>query len=127
MVSKAIKRVSATEVKIHFGRIVQEVATTETPVIVQTRGKDRAVIISLRDFQKLWPEEEIRRAPERERVRAVLQAAGLLSEPTPEMRKRAAEYDARHSPDEQARILAELRSLHLDPPLSQVILESRAM
>jgi len=125
MAIKAARRIPATEVKTHFGRIVQEVATTGTPVIIQTRGDDRAVIISLHDFRRLWPGEEARPAPARERVRATLRAAGLLSEPTPEMRRRAAEYDARHPPEEQERILAELRSLHLDPPLSQIILESR--
>jgi len=125
MAIKVARRIPATEVKTHFGRIVQEVATTGTPVIIQTRGDDQAAIISLHDFRRLWPGEEARPAPERERVRAALRAAGLLSEPTSEMRRRAAEYDARHPPEEQERILAELRSLRLDPPLSQIILESR--
>lgn len=119
--NKAVKRASATEVKIHLGRIVREVATTGTPVIIQNRGEDRAAVISLNDFRKVWPEAH----PERKRVRGTLREAGLLSEPTPGMIRRAAEYDAQHPPEEQERILAELRSLHLDPPLSQIILESR--
>jgi len=126
MVIEAAKRIPATKVKTHFGRIVQEVVTTGTPVIIQNRGDDQAVIISLHDFQRLRPSEEARPTPKRERVRAALRAAGLLSEPSPEMRQRAAEYDAQHPPEEQERILAELRSLHLDPPLSRIILESRA-
>lgn len=125
MVIKAVRRIPATTAKTHFGRIVQEVATTGRPVIIQNRGDDQAVIISLRDFQRLWPAEEACPASERERVRAALHTAGLLSEPTPEMRQRAAQYDDQHPPEEQERILAELRSLHLDPPLSQIILESR--
>jgi len=125
MAIKMVRRIPATEVKTHFGRIVQEVATTGTPLIIQTRGEDQAVIISLHDFRRLWPQEEAYPAPTRERVRAALRAAGLLSEPMPEMRRRATEYDARHPPEEQERILAELRSLRLDPPLSQIILESR--
>lgn len=125
MAIKVARRIPATEVKTHFGRIVREVATTGTPVIIQTRGADQAVIISLHDFRRLWPSEEAHPAPARERVRAALRTAGLLSEPTAEMRRRAAEYDAQHPPEEQERILAELRSLHLDPPLSQIILESR--
>lgn len=52
--------------------------------------------------------------------------AGFLAEPTPDRRRRAAEYDARHGPGEQKRILDELRSLRLDPPLSEIILRSRA-
>ena len=49
----------------------------------------------------------------------------LLTEPTPEMRRRAEEYDAKYSPEEQERILDELRSLRLDPPLSEVIIRAR--
>lgn len=119
------RRIPATEVKTHFGRIVQEVAMTGTPVIIQSRGDDQAVIISLHDFQRLWPREEVPSTPARERVQAALRAAGLLSEPTSEMRRLAAEYDAQHPPEEQERILTELRSLRLAPPLSQIILESR--
>ncbi len=57
MASKGVKRLPATEVKTHFGRIVQEVITTGTPIIIQTRGEDQAVIINLHDFQTLWPSE----------------------------------------------------------------------
>lgn len=69
-----------------------------------------------------------RSAPAPRGVGVVLDAlrrAGLLADPTPERRRRAAEYDARHGPAEQARILGELRSLSLDPPLSEAILRSR--
>lgn len=62
---------------------------------------------------------------ERERVLGALWEAGLLAEPTPEMRRQAEKYDARHSPAEQERILAELRSLCLKPSLSEIILHSR--
>lgn len=120
------RRISATEVKVHFERIVQEVAATDMPVIIQTQGQDQAVLISLRDFQKLHPSEEERPDTERERVRRVLRKAGLLSEPTAVMRQRATAYDVRYSPEEQEQLLAELRSLELEPPLSQVILENRA-
>lgn len=44
MVSKVVKRIPATEAKTRFWQIVQEVAATRIPVIVQTRGKDRVVI-----------------------------------------------------------------------------------
>jgi prevent-host-death family protein len=125
MVSKVIKRIPATEVKTRFGQIVQEVATTGVPVVVQTRGEDRAVIISVHDFRKLWPEEEARRPPERERVRAILQAAGLLSEPTPQELAEVRAFEAQHPPEDQERILAEWRRLKLDPPLSEIILRNR--
>jgi hypothetical protein len=56
---------------------------------------------------------------------AELRAAGLLMDPTPEMLARAQEYDAKYSPEEQAAILEELRSLHLDPPLSEIVIRAR--
>jgi prevent-host-death family protein len=125
MVLKAARRVPATEAKTHFGQIVQEVMATGQPVIIQNRGDDQAVLISLDDFQKLSSAEGVSPPSEWERVRAALRAAGLLSEPTPEMRERAAEYDAQHSSEEQEQILMKLRRLRLEPPLSKVILESR--
>jgi prevent-host-death family protein len=125
MALKAVRRIPASQVQDRLGRIVEEVAATGEPVIIQKRGDDQAAIISLGDFRKLQPDEDASPASERERVRAALRAAGLLSEPTAEMCEQAAEYNARHSPEEQERILAELRSLRLDPPLSQIILDNR--
>lgn len=60
------------------------------------------------------------------RLLAALGRAGLLAEPTPEMRRRATAYNARQKPEDQQKILDELRSLRLDPPLSEIILRSRA-
>ena len=125
MAIKAARRIPATEVKTHFGRIVQEVATTGTPVIIQTRGDDRAVIINLHDFQRLWPLEEARPSLERERVRDVLRAAGLLSQPTPRELAEIQAFEEQYPPAEQERILAEWRRLHIEPSLSQIILSNR--
>ena len=125
MVIKTAKRIPATKAKIHFGRIVQEVATTGTPVIIQNRGDDQAVIVSLRDFQRLWPSEEARLAPERERVRTALRAAGLLSEPTAQEVAEVQAFEARHPVEDQERILTEWRQLEIEPPLSEIILRNR--
>ena len=125
MAIKTAKRIPATEAKTHFGQVVQEVATTGTPVIIQHRGDDRAVIISLRDFQRLWPLEEARLAPERERVRTALRAAGLLSKPTAQEAAEVQAFEARHSPEDQGRILTEWRQLEIEPPLSEIILRNR--
>lgn len=119
------KRMPAAQVRDDLERIVEEVEVTGEPVIIHKRGRDRAVLVSVPDFEKLQLEEEDSRASEHARARAALREAGLLSEPTAKMRERAAEYDARYSPEEQERILARLRTLKLDPPLSQVILDSR--
>ena len=125
MVIKTARRIPATKAKTHFGQIVQEVATTGTPVIIQNRGDDQAVIISLRDFQRLWPSEEARLAPERERVRTALRAAGLLSEPTAQEIAEVQAFEGRHPVEDQERILAEWRQLEIEPPLSEIILRNR--
>lgn len=125
MTRRAIRRIPATEVKTHFGRIVQEVATSDTPVIIQTRGQDQAAIVSLHDLQRISSPRQGLPVSPRERVRAALREAGLLSEPLPEMCRRAEEYDTRHTPGGQEQILSELRSLHLEPSLSDIILTSR--
>ena len=122
---KVIKRLPTTEVKAHLGRIVHEVATTGTPVVIQARGEDQAVIISVRDFHTLWPAEAAMSDPARQRVRAALQAADLLSEPTAQEVAAVQAFDATHSPAEQQRMLARWRQLKLSPALSEIILQNR--
>jgi prevent-host-death family protein len=125
MVHKVVKRLPTTEVKAHLGQIVHEVATTGTPVVIQTHGEDQAVIISLRDFHTLWPAEATTSASARQRVRAALQAADLLSEPTVQEVAAVQAFDATHSPAEQQRLLARWRQLKLSPALSEIILQNR--
>ncbi len=96
MRSKAIRQIHAAQVQVQFGRIVQEVITTDVP------------IISLRDLKRLWPAERIvGQASERERVRMALQAVGLLSEPTPQEVAEVQTFKTQHPPQDQERILTE--------------------
>jgi prevent-host-death family protein len=125
MEHKGVKRLPATEVKAHLGRIVHDVATTGTPVVIQTRGEDQAVIISLRDFHTLWPPEAAMSAPVRHRVRAALRAADLLSEPTAQELAAVQAFEATHAPADQKRMLARWRQLQLSPALSEIILLNR--
>jgi len=125
MALKAVRRIPTTQAQNRLGRIVEEVAMTGEPVIVQKWGDDQAAIVSLRDLQKLRPTEETPSASERERVRAALRAAGLFSGPTDQEIAEVEAWEAEHPPQDQAHILAELRSLRLDPPLSEVILRNR--
>ena len=124
--TEAIKRTHATEVQAQFRQIVQEVAATDVPVIIQTQGGDQVVLISLRDFQRLWPaREESGHTLERERVRAALQAAGLLSQPTTQEAAEVRAFEAQHPPEDQERILAEWRRLDIVPSLSEIVLCNR--
>lgn len=125
MALRTVKRIPATQAQDRLGRIVDEVAATGEPIIIQKWGDDQVAIVSLGDFQRLQPAEEAPPTSERERVRAVLRAAGLLSEPTAEEVAEVKAWEAEHPPEEQERILAELRSLRLDPPLSEIILRNR--
>jgi hypothetical protein len=61
---------------------------------------------------------------ERERALAILKAEGLVRELTPEERALAAEWQALPEEEKQAHIQL-MRSLVLDPPLSQIIIENR--
>jgi hypothetical protein len=63
--------------------------------------------------------------PVRQRVRAALQAADLLSEPTVQEIAAVQAFDATHSPASQQRILARWRQLKLSPALSEIILQNR--
>jgi prevent-host-death family protein len=125
MEHKVIKHLPTTEVKAHLGQIVREVATTGTPVVIQTRGEDQAVIISLRDFHAFWPPDTELSAPVRQQVRAALQAADLLSEPSAQEVAAVQAFEATHSPADQQRLLAAWRQLQLTPPLSEIILRNR--
>jgi hypothetical protein len=64
-------------------------------------------------------------SPARQRVRAALQAADLLSEPTVEEVAAVQAFDATHSPAGQQRMLTRWRQLKLSPPLSEIIIQNR--
>jgi prevent-host-death family protein len=121
---KVVKRLPMPEVKAHLDRIIHEVATTGTPIVIQTHGEDQ-VIISLRDFSTIWSAEETVSASVRHRVRAALRAADLLSEPTAQEVEAVQAFDATHSPADQKRMLARWRQLKLSPALSEIILRNR--
>jgi hypothetical protein len=70
------------------------------------------------------PEVSLEGLSERERGLAALRRAGLLVDPPPHILAVAEEW-RRIPEEERKRIQAELRALRLDPPLSQIILESR--
>jgi prevent-host-death family protein len=122
---KTIRRIPATKAQTELGDIVQEVAATGEPVIIEGQGNDQAALISLRDLQKLQPAGKASLASERERVRTALRTAGLLSEPTAQEIAELEAFEAKHSPEDRERILAELRGLSLDPPLSEIISRNR--
>ena len=62
--------------------------------------------------------------PDPRHVLAWLRAQGLIREPTPEERQLAAEWDALPEEEKEAHIRL-MRSLVLDPPLSQIIIDNR--
>ena len=69
----------------------------------------------------------LRRAPlvpEEQEVVDLLATEGLIAPPTPRMLRAAAEWEARPTEEREA-IAEELRSLWLDPPLSEMIVRMR--
>lgn len=61
---------------------------------------------------------------ERDRITQILRDAGMLAELDPELKRQAAEWRALPEERKQA-VIAKLRTIHLDPPLSQTIIEDR--
>jgi hypothetical protein len=62
--------------------------------------------------------------PDQQQLLDRLKAEGLIRDPTPEEQRLAAEWDALPEEEKQAHVRF-MRSLALDPPLSQVIIENR--
>jgi len=63
-------------------------------------------------------------SPDPQYIIAWLRSQGLIREPTTEERQLAAEWDALPEEEKEAHIRL-MHSLALDPPLSQIIIESR--
>ncbi|HEX7593949.1 MAG TPA: hypothetical protein VF429_07230 [Anaerolineae bacterium] len=61
---------------------------------------------------------------ERDRITQILRDAGMLAELDPELKRQAAEWRALPEERKQA-VIDKLRTIHLDPPLSQTIIEDR--
>ena len=72
--------------------------------------------------KKLTPAPD--KPPDLEPLLAWLKAEGLIRDPTPEERRLASEWDALPEEEKQDHIRL-MRSLVLDPPLSQIIIQSR--
>jgi prevent-host-death family protein len=47
------KVVSATEARIHFGELMQEVVESNQPIIVERGGKSHVVVISVGEYERL--------------------------------------------------------------------------
>lgn len=45
--------VSATEARVHLGRIMREVAERDVPVIVERDGQEQVVILSVRRYRQM--------------------------------------------------------------------------
>ncbi len=62
------KTVSATEAKIHLGAMLEWAATHPEGVIIESRGRPRAVLLSFEEYERLrrareaaWRQEALRR------------------------------------------------------------------
>jgi len=45
--------VSATEARAHWSRLMRQVVETDAPVIVQRRGEEQVVVLSVRRYREL--------------------------------------------------------------------------
>lgn len=72
----------------------------------------------------IWSPQRVPLVPEEQEAVNLLVAEGLIVPPTPHMLQAAAEWEARTAEDREA-VVQELRSLWLDPPLSEIIIRMR--
>lgn len=70
------------------------------------------------------PLQRVPLVPEEQEVVDLLATEGLIAPPTPRMLRAAAEWEARPAEEREAGA-EELRSLWLDPPLSEIIIRMR--
>lgn len=87
-------------------------------------GRLEQVVRELRGDSSPAAPAEMEDLSERERALAILKAEGLIRDLTPEERALAAEWQALPEEEKQAHVRL-MRSLVLDPPLSQIIIENR--
>jgi prevent-host-death family protein len=48
-----VRRVSATEARIHLGELTQEAVESREPILVERRGKSHVVILSADEYERL--------------------------------------------------------------------------
>ena len=60
-------RVSATHARVHFGEILRQVAETGDAVVVERGGRPLAVLVSVREYERLKGGESWRAALEQAR------------------------------------------------------------
>jgi hypothetical protein len=78
----------------------------------------------LADHAQPRPSSDLDQPADQEQILTWLKAEGLARDATVEEQRLAAEWDA--LPEEEKQVhLRSMRSLHLDPPLSQIISENR--
>ena len=58
-----MKKLPATEAKLHFGELLDMIE--RAPVVIQRSGRDKAVVLSMRDFEemsenKYWGEKALK-------------------------------------------------------------------
>lgn len=87
-------------------------------------GQLEQVVQELRRDSSPAATTEMEELSERERALTILKAAGLIRDLTPEERALAAEWQVLSEEEKRAHVQL-MRSLALDPPLSQIIIENR--
>jgi len=87
-------------------------------------GRLEQIVRELREDSSPAALADIENLSERERALAILKAEGLIRDLTPEEQALAAEWQALPEEEKQAHIQL-MKSLVLDPPLSQIIIENR--
>jgi len=71
------KVVSATEARIHFGRLMHDVVETNQPVIVQRAGQPQVVVLPVGEFERL---QKLKAQPQDEEALQFLESMAAIIE-----------------------------------------------
>ena len=111
--------ITATELK----RLQNEIAALKKRVAVLERSNGKPLTTTRRLKTAASP-SRARAVNEHERAMEILQRAGMLAELDPELKQQAAAWRAL-SGQRKRQLTQTLQSLHLEPPLSQIIHANR--
>ncbi len=98
----ALRTISATEARVHFGELMRSVVEDEQPVIVERAGKPEVVVMAVSEYQRMQETNE------EDDWRITLRRAREVGE---KIRERRAQYPL-PPPEEVIRQMREERSEH---------------
>ena len=114
--------ITVAQARNDFSNLLDQVELLRRRFVIASRGKPKAVLVSVEDLARLEALERPAVAiSERDRAIQVLEEAGMIRPLSPELFQKYVHL----SPVERERARQELASLRFDPPASEMIIQDR--